>query len=170
MRIPDKVIGFKVYADGESIGTADIELPSIEFMTETLTGAGIAGEIETPALGQIASMTTTLNFRALDKSIGLFLDPKGIMIDCRGAIQHYETQSGQPATAGVKVTMKLLPKSTSLGKFEVGATGDTSTENEVAYLKILIDNKEVVEIDKANYICRINGVDHLEEVRNQLGM
>jgi hypothetical protein len=43
-------------------------------------------------------------------------------------------------------------------------------EFEVTYLKVSVDGKEIVEIDKYNYICRINGKDYLKEVRQALGL
>ena len=66
--------------------------------------------------------------------------------------------------------MFVLPKTYETGKFEVGSTTDTSIESEVTYMRMWIDNQEIVEIDKFNYICRINGKDYLEEVRSQIGM
>ncbi|ECD6823048.1 phage tail protein, partial [Salmonella enterica subsp. enterica serovar Enteritidis] len=47
-QIPERLINFTVYGEGSRIiGIADAKLPSIEMMTETVSGAGIAGEIET---------------------------------------------------------------------------------------------------------------------------
>lgn len=169
-KIPDKLIGFRLYKEGAFIATADVELPDIELMTETLAGAGIAGEIETPTLGQIASMTTTINYRTPGKSQIDFLEPRGTMIDLRGSLQEYNSSNGRIESKGVKLSMYVLPKKVGLGKFEPGATTDSNSELEVTYLKLFIDNKEVLEIDKANYIYRVNGRDYLEEVRKQLGM
>ena len=169
-RIPDKLIGYRLYKEGDFIATADVELPDIEFMTETLSGAGIAGEIETPALGQISSMTTTINFRTPGAAQIDFLEPRGTMIDLRGSIQEYDSSTGRIETKGVKLSMSVLPKKSGLGKFEVGATTDSNLELEVTYLKLFIGNKEVLEIDKTNYIYKVNGKDYLEEVREQLGM
>lgn len=169
-KIPDRLIGYRLYKDGRFITTADVELPDIEYMTETLSGAGIAGEIEMPALGQISSMVTTINYRTQTNAQIDFLEPRGTMIDLRGSLQEYDSGSGRITSKAVKVTMNVLPKSSGLGKFEVGATTDSSSELEVTYLKMFIDNKEVLEIDKTNYIYKVNGVDYLEEIRQQLGM
>lgn len=170
MKIPDKLIGFRVYKEGDFIDTADVELPDIEHMTETLTGSGIAGEIETPALGQIASMTTSINFRTQTKKMISFLSPNETMLDVRGSLQDYDSGKGKIVTRGLKVTMSVLPKTVGLGKLEVGNTTDSSSELEVTYLRVMIDNDVLLEIDKANYIYVVDGVDYLEEVRKQLGM
>lgn len=169
MKIPDKLIGYRVYDEGKFIDTADVELPDIEHMTETLTGSGIAGEIETPTLGQIASMTTSINFRTQTKNMIGFLSPDGKMLDIRGSLQDYDSAKGKIVTRGLKVSMLVLPKSVSLGKLEIGNTTDSSTEAEVTYIRIIIDNEVLLEIDKANYIYKVEGIDYLEEVRRQLG-
>lgn len=51
--LPSLLVNFRVY-DGDSndmIGVADVELPKLEAMTETLKGAGVSGEVDMPVLG-----------------------------------------------------------------------------------------------------------------------
>lgn len=170
MFYPDKLVNFNLYKDGDRVAMLDIELPTLEYMTETLSGAGFAGEMDTPTIGQFSSMSTTLNFRALQKDIVFGLEPFGTMLDCRGSVQEYDSSTAKIKTYGVKLAMMILPKSTDLGKMEVGSMMDTTLEGEISYLKMFVDNVEIIELDKANFICKINGVDYLEEVRNQLGM
>ncbi len=170
MRLPDKLIGFNVFKGNRFLGVADVTLPTLEYMTETLSGGGIAGETETPALGQLSSMTISLNFRALSEEITSFIEPAGTLLNCRGSLQKYDSATGKIIPYPCSLTVSVLPKSVELGKFEVGAATDTSIEQEITYLKLYIDNKEICEIDKLNYICRIGGKDYLEEVRDQIGM
>lgn len=170
MRIPDKLIGFTVYSNGLLNGVADIELPNIEYMSETLSGAGIAGETETPALGQLSSMTTTINFRTLNSDVGNFMEPRGKMIDVRGSIQNYDTGTGEIIPYPVKVTMNVLPKSGTLGNFATASPTESGMEMEVTYLKMYINNKLICELDKFNYIFNINGVDYLAQVKEHLGI
>jgi len=47
---------------------------------------------------------------------------------------------------------------------------DTKNTFEVDYIKISIDGKERVELDKYNYICKVDGVDYLSAVREALGL
>ncbi len=45
MKVPEKLINFRVYEDGDDlVGVADVTLPTLDAMTETVKGAGIAGE------------------------------------------------------------------------------------------------------------------------------
>ena len=57
-----------------------------------------------------------------------------------------------------------------LGKLEVGTTTDTSNVIEVTYIKVDIDGETVLEVDKYNFICVINGMDYLASVRENLGL
>lgn len=171
MKIPDRLIAFRVFdEDSNFIGTSDVELPEIESMTETLTGAGIAGEIDLPTLGQTASMETTLNFKTISTHQLHLMKPKGTTLDFRGSIQQLNTSTAELETVGVKLTMKLFPKKFGLGKLETSTAMDSDSVFEVLYIKMFIDNKEALEIDKSNYIYRINGHDYLADVRSQLGL
>ena len=50
-RRPEQTIAYRVYHDGtDMIGVATIDLPEIAYMTETISGSGVAGEIENPTL------------------------------------------------------------------------------------------------------------------------
>lgn len=169
-QIPDKLINFRAYKEGDFIAPADIELPEITSMNDTLSGAGIAGEIETPTIGQIESMQSTINFRTATQAQFDLMAPTGHMLDFRGSLQVFNSALGKPESMPMRVSMNVLPKSTSLGGFTVGESMDSSSEMEVTYLKIFLDNKEILEIDKLNFIYKINGKDYLKEVREDLGM
>ena len=168
--IPEKLINFAVYLEGdERLGIADVTLPKLQAMTETVKGAGIAGEIDSPTLGHWQSMTLGINWRTLDRpgvSIGM---QKIHQLDIRAANQVFETTAGRYSAQAVKLVVKAIPKMLDFGKLDVGATSGTATEHELTYMKLTIDGNDIMEIDKYNYICVINGEDYLAEVRSALG-
>ena len=56
MNVPEKLINFRVYNNGaDLVGSADVTLPKLNAMTQTVKGAGIAGEIDSPVLGHYSS-------------------------------------------------------------------------------------------------------------------
>ncbi|NLT94867.1 MAG: phage major tail tube protein [Clostridia bacterium] len=170
-QVPEKLINFRVYEDGNDLlGIADVELPSIEAMTETVKGAGIAGEVDSPVLGHFGSMTLTLNWRTIIKSTVHLAQQRAHNLDLRGAIQTYNSGTGEYKVTPLKVSVRCIPKTTDLGKLDVGTTSDASNEFEVTYIKVFLDGVPVIEIDKFNYICVINGVDYLKQVRQALGL
>jgi len=169
--VPEKLINFRVYLDGtDLLGIADVQLPDLEPMTETIKGAGIAGEVESPVLGHFGKMGLTLNWRTIEKSTLVLSQPKVHALDIRGSQQVYNSADGQYATVPVKVVVRAMPKKTGMGKLQVGAATDTSSEFELTYLLIYVNNEKLVEIDKYNYIAFIAGTDFLEGVRADLGL
>jgi len=170
-KVPEKLINFRVYQDGtDMLGTSDVELPNLEAMTDTVKGAGIAGEVESPILGHYGSMGLTLNWRTVSENVMKLAAPKAHQLDLRGAMQVYDAGDGKYHSTPLKVLVKATPKNTQVGKLEVGSTQDAVSEFEVSYIKILVDGKEMVEIDKYNFICVIDGEDYLADVRKNLGI
>lgn len=171
MNVPEKLINFRVYEDSDDlIGIADVELPSLEAMTETVKGAGIAGEVESPVLGHYGSMEVVLNWRVLAKKGLVIAKQTGLALDIRGSIQVYDSSAAVYETVPVKVVVRGIPKRTELGKLDAGATMDASNTVEAYYLKVTIDGDEVIEIDKYNFIAKIDGTDYLAPVKEDLGL
>ena len=169
--IPEKLVEFKVYSDSHDLlGVSDIELPSLDFMSETVKGAGIAGEVDSPTIGHFSSMETKLTWRTLDKDLFALEGNKTKLLDCRGAQQSIDRSTGEYKINKVRVIVKGMPKNVGLGKFETASVVGASTTLETIYIKITVNDKTVVEIDKYNSICNIGGTDFLQEVREALGI
>jgi P2 family phage contractile tail tube protein len=169
--IPEKLINFKVYLDDmDLLGAADLELPSLEYMTETHSGSGIAGEVDTPVLGHIGSIQLNITFRTWTKRLTSLSAPKTHLITARGSLQRYDAGSGALVPKPLKVVMQGLVKKAGLGKFEPGKQQDNEYEVEVVYLKVQLDGDDQIEIDKYNHIFRIEGEDYLKDVREHLGV
>lgn len=169
--IPERLANFRVYLDGtqDLKGVADLELPSFESLKDTVKGAGIAGEYESPTLGHFGSMKLTLNWRTVEKALLTLMKQQAQRLDCRGAFQDYDAGEGRYKIRAVRVVIQGPPISTKPGKYENGATTGGSSEIEVFYLKVTIDGEELVEIDKFNFICKIGGVDYLKDIKTALG-
>lgn len=169
--VPEKLINFRVYQDGDDIlGISDVTLPKLDSITETVKGAGVAGEIDDPTIGHFGSMELELNWRSLVKSNIVLAKPTGVHLDLRGACQGHDSAKNVLKTMPVKIVVEGTPKSTDLGKLDMGATTDTKNTIEVTYIKITVDGETVLEIDKFNYICVIGGVDYMADIRDALGL
>jgi P2 family phage contractile tail tube protein len=170
-QIPERLINFRVYQGNDNLlGLATIELPDIEAMTDTISGAGIAGEIDSPILGHFQSMSTTLSFRTIEKGAMNLAGQRSWDITARGSQQVHDAGRGEYSTVPVRVSMKGVTKRNGLGSFEVGSTTDSEVELEVTYLKIFINNVEVLELDKYNFKYVVNGVNYLASVAEDLGL
>ena len=170
-QVPERLINFRVYNDSNDLlGIATVDLPEIEAMTETVSGAGIAGEVESPLLGHYGSMTTTFTWRTIESSAMELCKQKAHAVEVRGSQQVYDAANGTYSTAAIRVSMRITPKNITLGTLEPGATTDTEQEFEVLYLKVYVRNKEVLEIDKYNYKAKFGDEDILSSVRSDLGL
>ncbi|MCG8637482.1 MAG: phage major tail tube protein [Desulfobacterales bacterium] len=170
-KMPEKLINFRVYKDGNDLlGVADVDLPDLEAMTDTIKGAGIAGEVESPVLGHFGPMPMTINWRTVTGNTMALAQPKSHQLELRAATQNYDSAAGEYSTGSQKVVVKATPKKTALGKLDVGTKQDSGSEFECNYIKIWLDGQEKLEIDKYNFICVIDGVDVLADVRKALGL
>ena len=169
--IPALLTAAKVYNEGDFlVGIADVEVPSIEYMTETLGGLGISGEIDIPVLGHFKSFTSKLKWNSLTEAAIDLLKPKAHTLEIRASIQEYDAGTGEYVNTPVKMMLKGMPTKGNLGKFEEGKKMDSESEFSVSYLKLWIGGKEMMEVDIFNFICKINGEDSLAEIRKNLGM
>lgn len=171
-QIPEKVANFAVYGGVKSvefIGAADAELPSFDAITEKITGAGIAGEVDSAVAGHFASQSVKVKFRVATAQV--LKMPVGIyhIIDLRGAIQIQDASAGSIITQSLRIEVRGLLKSLKPGKFEVGKVMDAEIEVECSKITVYVDNKPVVELDKLNYVYKVDGVDYLKDVRLALG-
>ena len=169
--IQEKLVNFRVYNDANDLlGVATVDLPELAAMTDTVSGAGIAGEVDSPVLGHFQSMSVTLHWRTIEAAAMSLAEQKAHHLEIRGSEQRYDAGSGLYSTVPVRLVVKGTPKTTSLGSFEPGSTTDTTTELEASYLKLVVAGKELVEVDKYNYIAKFNGSDALQSVRADLGL
>jgi len=169
--IPTVLNNAVVYKDGErQLGTATVELPSFEQMTESVSGLGIAGEVEVPVVGHFNSMTVKITWNTVTVNSMELLEPIAHHLDIRADLQDHDPGTGTYQHRAAKLIVRGTPKTNSLGKLEPGKKMEGETELEVSYLKLSIGGFEVVELDKFNFIFRVNGDDVLNEVRSNLGM
>lgn len=164
------VINFAVYEDSvEYIGMAKVTLPDLNSLTQSISGAGIAGNVEAVILGHFEAMTLGLSFRTTTKQVVKLAEPRRHIIDLRVAQQDEDPVDGELKVQRVKHIMVIVPKSTKGGSIAPAAPTDGSGEYSVRYWAIYIDGKKVQEVDQLNFKCIINGVDYLEPVRKALG-
>lgn len=170
--VPDKLIDYAIFKDGvEKKGTGDVTLPDFEYMTETIKGAGIMGQVEMPSLGMLGKLPIKIDWRTITTDlIDLAVPGKTIDLEFRGAQQAYEAGGGVIGVQAIRVFARCLTKKTSLGKFATAATTGSSSELEAVTFKLQIDGKTVVDIDKFARVCNIGGVDWQSAVRSALGI
>lgn len=170
MLTPEVLHSFNVYNEGNILvgTTGEITLPDFESMTSEVSGAGILGSYEDPIVGLFGSMTQEIPFRTLCKDIFSLTKPKAICnLTLRGSIQCTETSTGEVNYKPVRIVIRGRCKSFKPGKFKNGEQMDSSITLEVLYIYIEYNNKPKFELDKLNYVYKVNNKDMLEKVRSQ---
>lgn len=169
--VRDKLINFEVFVGGNrKLGMADVTLPSIEYKTATLSGAGIGGEIEMPTPGQTSSMELEINWRTVNDDNAQLLAMHAHDLELRGANENYDAATGEVLTENIRIFARGLPKKGDLGSFKPADHTDTKTTLELLYFKEVVNGTREIEIDKLNYIHYVHGVDYMASVRAALGL
>ena len=166
----ESVINFAVYEDGvDHLGIASATLPNLSSIVQTVSGAGIPGNVEVPVLGHYDAMTLGLNFRTTTEQSVRLSEPRRHNIDLRAAQQIEDTVAGEVKVQSVKHILVVIPKTDTGGSIAPASPTNGSGEYAVRYWATYIDGARVREIDPLNFICFINGTDYLADVRKALG-
>lgn len=174
MKITNKTVQFRLRATNPSgvlellDDNSDIQLPSIEKLTDTIKGSGIMGEIDFPSFAQLGSMTLTINNRADNAQYASLSRPGEIKFEIVWVVDVLDTNNVSLGLQQNKVFLTGLSKKYDPGKIDVNSGADGSSEFEVIYYRKIIDGKEVLLIDKFNYKYVVNGVDYASALRTAL--
>ena len=165
--IPSKINSYNVYNDAERlIGVGDeVTLPDFEALAETISGAGILGELDDPTVGHFSNMEMEIPFRLLDNEATDMLDmTRAVQLTLRAAQQTLSVE-GNTEFRQLRVVVRGKSATLAMGSVQSGNPMDTSVTLNVSYILIEVDGNSLVELDKLNPTFKINGVDLLQKVR-----
>lgn len=169
--IPEKITKFNVYSDDSRLlGVADGNFPSLEFITTEIKGSGIAGTLDSPGGGTFSSIVVTLNWRTTTRDFMQLAIPGSHTLDLYAELLNYNAGFGEYEAESLHIYMKAFTKKLDMGKLSDMESQEGSTEHEVYFMKIDINNSEQLLIDKYNYIYRVQGIDYLADTRRNIGM
>lgn len=164
------VIAYTMYEDStEFVGTTQITLPDMSLLTQTVSGSGIAGEVEVPIMGQMSAMEMTIQFMTKTLYTIKAATPVTHLWEFREVQQTLGASSADTSVVGVKHVIKAIPKSMSGGTLKTASTSDPDITASVVYWAEYHDGTLYSEFDPINYICYLDGTDYAEPVRTALG-
>ena len=171
MIIPEVINNYNVYDSKAKklIGiSGEVELPSLEAITDTIEAAGILGEVEDPVTGQFSSIKIKIPFSNLyTDQFNLMDTTNPPQLTLRGSMQVMNSATGGTDYVPVKIVTRGKSTTSSMGKLSKGKKGEPEIEMEVLYLKVMINNKITLELDKLNFKYVLNGKDMLAKIRSQ---
>lgn len=171
MAIATKINAYNAYLSGSKlIGLADeVTLPDFEAMTETLSGAGLLGEIDEPLLGHFKSIEMEIPFRTLNNDIFRLANAQSnVNVTLRMSTQTLNESDMKTDFIPSRVVIKGKNKSFSGGKVKQGNGTGSSIKIEVMYILIEVNGKSKFELDKINFVYKVDGKDLLDKVRKQV--
>lgn len=173
MKLGNKTLQYKVYnrTSGKPdfvTDTTSYKRPDIEVMTDKISGAGIAGEIDMPTLAQLSAMEIEIGFKRANKKAVELFGQQTQELEVRWVTDVLDTTGAKVSTCANKDIIKAIPKKLSLGNIETNSTNEASIPLEVIYFKHIQDGEALIEIDKLNNVFIVNGVDYAKPIREAL--
>ena len=166
-----KIKAYNVYRDSKKlVGLSDeVTLPDFEGLTETISGPGILGEIDEPLLGHFGASEIEVPFRTLNEEMfDLLAQGQAVNLTLRMSTQAIVESTMATDFMPSRVVIKGKSKGFTGGSAKQGQGTGSSVKVEIIYILIEVNNKKKFELDKLNFVYKVNGVDLLAKVRKQV--
>ena len=161
-----KINAYNVYNAGTKlVGLSDeVTLPDFEALTETLSGPGFLGEIDEPLLGHFGASEMEIPFRTLNEEMF------GLLVHLTMRMSTQAIQESTMATDFMpsRVVVKGKSKGFTGGKAKQGEGTGSAVKVEIIYILIEVNGKKKFELDKLNFVFKVNNVDLLAKIRKQV--
>lgn len=167
--IPQAINRFNVYQGGKKlIGTSgEVTLPEVTYLTDSLEGAGVGGNMDLPIIGLVDDMEAEIPFMSLIDDVFSMMDPtEPANVSLHGSIQGTNRETGGADFISLSVVFRGIVKKFTPGTVKAGGKMGSSVTLGLSYYKIVLNGKTQLEIDKLNEVFIVNGHDVIEKVRN----
>ena len=168
---PEVINQFNAYDDTDKLQgvSGEISLATLSAITTEISGAGILGTYNTSIPGSYQSIQQEIPFRMISEEyFRMAIASKQVNLTLRSSIQYVDKESGGTISSqGMRVVFRGRPTAYNLGTLSQGSLMNASITLEVTYILIEIGGKTLFELDKLNSVFKVNGVDLLEDIRNQ---
>lgn len=166
-----KINAYNVYNAGTRlVGLSDeVTLPDLEALIETLSGPGFLGEIDEPLLGHFGASEMEIPFRTLNEEMfGLLAQGSAVNLTLRMSTQAIQESTMATDFMPSRVVVKGKSKGFTGGKAKQGEGTGSAVKVEIIYILIEVNGKKKFELDKINFVYKVNDVDLLAKVRKQV--
>nr|DAO45643.1 MAG TPA: tail tube protein [Caudoviricetes sp.] len=165
-----KINLYNCYQDGRKmVGLTDeVTLPDFDALTETLSGAGILGEIDEPTLGHFGASEIEIPFLMVDNQMFGMMDmSNSINLTLRISNQAIEQANFKTDFMPSRIVIKGKKKGFTMGSAKQGSAMKPSVKVEILYILIEVNGKKKFELDKLNVVYKVNDKDLLQKARSQ---
>lgn len=165
MKIPEKQSLFNAYLGTSDVANKlagivdEVPLPTFKNKSETLSLAGMAGEIDSPSVGNFESCEIEITFANMSKESVKIVRDDSVPIILRSAQEQLDTEKLSHDYISRVITIKGMTKEFNCGKLKKGGYGEVKVKKEVIYYKDEIDGEVITEIDKFNGKFIVDGLN-----------
>ncbi|WP_342307889.1 phage major tail tube protein [Pseudomonas fluorescens] len=166
--IPEMLTNCAMFLDDVSFSgdVPSMTLPKLAIKSEEYRGGGMSGPIDLPTgLEKMEAAWVTNGVRKESLKFFALADQTACNAVFRGA---FKGQKG--VVKAVIVTLRGSLKELDMGEWKPGDKAEIKHAMAVTYYKLEIDGRVMFEIDFANMVQVINGVDQLADERSALGL
>lgn len=155
------VIADRLLCDGRDVGDhVKVTLPDITWKKDTLTGAGIGGDIDVPLVGLAEAMNAQIDLRSISADNAAILFEPGIKkLEVRFNQDRMMPDSSLKRV-NTKVFMTALSAGISNGSVQRGNAAEGNIKLSVHRIRRVEDGNELYLFDPAKQTLRVNGKDY----------
>ena len=169
MGLAAKLKNMNTFDDGRShLGIAtEVTLPKLARKMEGFRAAGMDGEVDIDMGQEKLELEYTLGGVVADAIGGFGLATHdGKLVRFAGAYQADDTGQVIP----VEVVVRGRHQEIDMGNAKPGGDTEHKYKTSCSYYKLIVNGREIVEIDVVGMIFKVNGVDRLAAQRAAIGL
>lgn len=146
----------------------EIHLPDVEVITQEHKALGMVGKIELPT--GFEKLEGEIKWNALYEEVAkIMANPfKAVQLQARSSIETYSAQ-GRTKEASLVTFLTVMFKKNPLGIYKPHNNATFTSTFTATYIKQVIDDKEVLELDYMANIFKVEDEDMLENYLKHIG-
>lgn len=167
----NKLTNANIYLDGTSLAgqAEEVDLPKVDPKMVEHKGLGMAGTFELPSGFDKMEMRIKWNSFYQD-AFAKVADPySSRQFQVRGNLENYTGPGGRVGQVAYKATVRGTFKGLPGGNFKQNENVEMESMVNVVYFKLEIGQTAVYEFDVFANIYKVNGVDLLQQFRQNTG-
>lgn len=160
------VIADRLLCDDRDIGDyVKLTLPELKWKTDTMTGAGIGGDIDVPLYGLAEAMSCQIDLRSVSaENAALVMTPGAHKIEARFNRSVMKSDGGV-VKAGTKVFMTGFSAGLSAGSVQRGSAMEGNASLSVYRYRWVEDGQELFLVDQVSQKVKVKGRDYSDALQ-----
>lgn len=155
------VIADRLLCDNKDVAdTVKCTLPELKWLTATLSGSGVGGNVEIPLQGMAEAMSFQVDLKGVGAdNAALLLVPGVRSLELRFNRDRFDSQ-GQVVKAGTKIFLSGIHAALTPGAIQRASPMESSASFSILRYRWVEDGEELFLIDQINQRYKAMGVDY----------